>query len=144
MRNFFQNFSYRMQYFMQGRYGDDELNRVLSRTGLVLVLISLFSRLWWPLAYLSPVGFFLALVSIFRMFSRNIYKRQRENAKYNELVSPVRKKRNLYSNMMREKNTHSYYKCPNCKTYVRLRKPPKGKKIAVRCTKCQNEFIKRT
>ena len=144
MRNFFQNFAYRMQYFMQGRYGDDELNRILSRTGLVLVLISLFSRLWYPLAYLSPIGFLMALWSMFRMFSRNIYKRQRENARYNELVKPIRKKKNLYNNMFRERKTHVYYKCPNCKTYVRLKMPPKGKKIAVRCTKCYNEFIKRT
>ena len=144
MRNFLTNLAYKMQYFMQGRNGDDALNHFLSILGIVLIFLSFFGRLWAPLSLLTLVAMVVLLWSIFRMFSRNIYKRQRENDRFLNLFKPLRKKTNIYRNMWRERATYSYYKCPQCKSYVRLRKPPKGKKIAVRCSKCNNEFVKRT
>ena len=44
--------------------------------------------------------------------------------------------------MWRERKTHRYFKCPNCKTMVRV---PKGKgKIVITCTRCHHEIVKRT
>lgn len=144
MRNRLQNLAYRFSIFMQGRYGDDGLNHVLTRVGLVLVITSLFGRLWTPLGVLSVLGMLVMWLAIFRMFSRNISKRQKEYMTYLRLTSGIRKRINLWKTMFRERNTHRYYKCPKCKAHVRIRKPPKGKNIAVRCSKCGEEFVKRT
>lgn len=127
-----------------GRYGVDGLNRALTWLGLVLVVASTFGRFWAPLRYLSLAGLVVMWLAIFRMFSRNIARRQSEYMTYYRLTSGIRKKFNLWKSMFKERNTHKYYKCPKCKAHVRIRKPPKGKNIAVRCTKCGEEFIKRT
>ena len=144
MRNRLQNLAYRLRIFMQGRYGDDGLNHALTRVGIVLVIASLFGRLWAPLGLLSLVGMILIWLAVFRMFSKNISRRQKEFMTYWRLTSGIRKKFSLWKTIYAERKTYKYYKCPECKAYVRIRKPPKGKNIAVRCTKCGGEFIKHT
>lgn len=42
MRGFFDRISIRMQEFMQGRYGSDELNVFLLIAGIVLLLLQMF------------------------------------------------------------------------------------------------------
>ena len=58
----------RLEEFMQGRYGADEISRFIMAVTLVLLILNMFTRI--PLLYL------LALVFLgygyFRMFSRNI------------------------------------------------------------------------
>lgn len=140
MRNFLNGLSYKMRQFMIGRYGDDALNRFLSGCGMVCVVLSMFP--YFSYAYIGMVVCFGW--SLFRMFSKNAYKRSRENAVYLKIRDGIKKKFLLVRNMFRDRKTHEYYKCPNCKSYVRIIKPPKGKNIAVRCSKCYTEFTKRT
>ena len=140
MRNFITNLSYKFRRFMIGRYGDDALNHFLTSVGLVLLILSMFPGM--RLTYLMMVicyGW-----ALFRMFSKNIYKRSRENSVYLKMTDGIKKKASLIKNMYKDRKTHEYYKCPNCKSYVRIIKPPKGKNIAVRCSKCYTEFTKRT
>lgn len=125
---------------MQGRYGDDELNRVITAAGLVCVLASCIGIL----RFMSIPGMLLFGWSIFRMLSRNVYKRQLENRKFLSITGGIKRFFTLNKNRIRDRKTYAYYKCPTCKTYVRIKKPPKGKNIAVRCSKCGNEFTKRT
>ena len=140
MRNFLQNLSYKFQGFMQGRYGDDELNRCLVWVGLVFLILSCFS----PFRILSIFVFIIYIITIFRMFSKNMYKRSQENQKYLKLTGGIRKWFNTYKNMFKDRKEYKYYKCPTCKSFVRIKRPPKGKNIAVRCGQCGNEFTKRT
>ncbi len=144
MKNFLRDLGYRLNGFMQGRYGSDELNHGIFILALVSMVVSLFRRLLPALTYFSFLSTILLIVYIFRAFSRNIYKRTQENSAYLRLFSSFSKTVSRYKGMWRDRNTHKYYKCPVCKSYVRIRKPPKGKNIAVRCTKCHNEFTKRT
>ena len=78
----------RLLQFMAGRNGNDAFNRFLLVLILVLMLLSLFLP-----SGLSRITYFLTIVllgySYFRMFSRNIYKRQTENAWYWEKRSRV-------------------------------------------------------
>lgn len=140
MRGFLTNLSYRFREFMIGRYGDDALNRFLTGAGTACLILSMFPRLTY--AYLGMMICFGW--SLFRMFSKNAIKRNRENAAYLKISDGIKNKCLLIKGMFRDRKTHEYFKCPNCKTYVRIIKPPKGKNIAIRCSKCRSEFTRRT
>ena len=115
MKKWFSNLGYRIQYFMQGRYGYDELCRFLSVSALVLLLLS----------YIPYLGFFyivaltLLVWSCFRSFSKNIYKRQMERQKYLTIKNKIRSRFVLCRNIWRERKTHKYYRCLHCKATVR-------------------------
>ena len=68
----------KIQRFMIGRYGADELAKAQSIAALILLFLSMFSRLgifyWLAIA--------LMIYSTWRMFSKNISKRYAENQKY--------------------------------------------------------------
>lgn len=71
----------RMMRFMYGRNGVDEFGRAENIFILVLLVISLFVK-WLPL-YL--VCMLLIVHMYYRVFSKNIAKRQEENRKYTTL-----------------------------------------------------------
>ncbi|MDR1636465.1 MAG: hypothetical protein LBR93_03925, partial [Treponema sp.] len=57
----------KLERFMRGRYGQDELNRVLSVSALILCGISLITRD----LVLSSLSMILVILCLFRSFSRN-------------------------------------------------------------------------
>lgn len=127
----------RFNVFMQGRYGIDQLNSFLMIVCIGCFVISIFIQ--------SSIIVFVAyatwLIVIFRMFSKNIYARNRENEKYLNLFSPVSRFLELKL-MNRQDPSHKYFCCPNCKQKVRV---PKGHgKVIVTCPSCQTKFEKRT
>ena len=121
----------RFQRFMSGRYGQrDKLNSLLLWCSIiavvasVLVPVGLFSRI------LSVVAYLLMGYAMFRIFSRNTYKRYRENRRYLNFLTRIRDRK------------HRYSSCPRCKQSVRV---PKGKgKIQITCPKCGKEFIRKS
>lgn len=122
----FQRMRDSLQRFMLGRYGIDELNIFLLGLGMVLCLTGSFARhtLIYFLAYVP------LLLSVFRMFSRNIERRRAENAWLQRLLRRLRDR------------SHRYFHCPNCRQTVRV---PKGKgKISIRCPKCGQNFVKKS
>lgn len=140
MKRWLSNLDYRIQYFMAGRYGYDELCRFLSWSALVLILLSYIPYL----RFLYIVAFLLLIWACFRSFSKNIYKRRAERQKYLAARNRVIQEITLRRNIWRERKTHRYYKCSNCRAVVRIIKPEKGKTIAIRCPRCGQEMIKRT
>ena len=132
----------RFARFMAGRYGNDQLNRFLSVAGLVLALLAVIfarsglSTLFWLLA-LAAIAF-----TYLRLFSRNVYKRSDENAKYLRLkhrfVSYVRLKKEGWV----QRKDYKFFTCPACHTTLRV---PRNKgKINIVCRKCGNCFQGRT
>ena len=124
--------------FMYGRYGMDQLSRNLSLICLVLLVITMFSR--------SNVLYAIALAGIiytyFRVFSRNISKRSKENEKYLSLHYKVVGKINRIKYIIKDNKTHKIFKCPSCSQKIRV---PRGKgRISIKCPKCRIEFIKKT
>ncbi len=127
--------------FMAGRNGNDALNRFLLILGLVLLLLSMFlpsavGRLFYP--------FFLAalIFSYYRMFSRNLYKRQAENAWYwkkrNQVVGSFR----LLKERWVQRKDYCFFSCPSCRTTLRV---PKGRgKIKIVCRKCGTSFVRKS
>lgn len=125
--------------FMQGRYGVDQLNKCILGVALVCIVLSLFFRNR-GVDFFYLIGFALIIYGYFRMLSKNHQKRYAENQLYLKNTQGIRKWFASQKNMATQRKTHHIYKCPSCKQKIRV---PKGKgKIAVRCPKCQTEFIK--
>lgn len=122
-----------LQRFLYGRYGGDNLGRALMVGYLVLYLVGLFTH-WLPL---SLLGTALAVWCIFRMLSRNISARRRENDKYLALTAPLRswlRRRR----MIRTDKSHRYFKCPNCGQQLRV--PKVSGTIKITCRACGTVF----
>lgn len=134
MGNWFRNFTARLgmgfRHFMQGRYGTDKFNTAILVAGLIACLLSTFLRI--PLLNLLFTLFSYVCMgwAIFRMLSRNTYKRYEENRKYLRFLEQLKDK------------DHKYYACPRCRQTVRV---PRGKgKISITCPKCKEKFIKKS
>lgn len=128
---------YKFANFMRGRYGQDALNQALIYACCGLFLISFFIRN----KYVVLAADVLWLTSLFRMFSKNIYKRQEENNAYLKLIEPMTKQVTVMKKQKADP-MNRYYRCPTCSQIVRV---PKGRgKIEIRCPKCQSRFEKRT
>lgn len=130
MKKLGQRFSVAFRRFMTGRYGTDKLNTLLLGLGLASCLIGAFMGNDTLSLIFSFLAYGFMLLSLFRCFSRNTYKRYRENRKYMLLLERIRDRK------------HRYFACPRCRQTVRV---PKGKgKIAITCPKCKEKFTKKT
>lgn len=141
MKKYFNNLNYKIQGFMQGRYGNDELSRFISIIAFIFLLLACFIP---KAGLLSFVGLLLFIWSWFRTLSKNTGKRRLERDKYLTIREKITQKFNLVKNKWRDRKTHRYYKCPNCKVTIRIPKPGKHKTIGITCPKCKKEFTKRT
>ncbi len=117
--------------FMIGRYGSDKLNIYLLGAGIVLMLLgSIFGGKVPLMSWCSLLSYVPLFWCIFRMYSRNIEARRRENAAFVNFFNHLKDKE------------HRYFRCPRCHQTVRV---PRGRgKINIRCPKCSERFIKTT
>ena len=118
--------------FMMGRYGADQLGRALLWAYLALALGGIFFD---PLHFVALV---LVAWMFFRMFSKNIYKRQLENQKYLRFSGKVKGWLSLQKKKLADRKTHRYRTCPYCKATLRL--PNKKGTHTVCCPKCKKDF----
>lgn len=128
----------KFQRFMQGRYGADELSKAQNVVALVLLVISIFTRMgifyWLAIA--------LIIYETFRMFSKNISKRYQENQQYLNYRYKLTVKIDRYKKRFQQRKIYRFYKCPQCKQTVRV---PRGRgKICITCPKCRTEFVKKS
>ena len=127
----------KMQQFMYGRNGADDLSRVSLWIALILMIIAIFSN---NIVYL--IGMIFLFYSIFRMYSRNIGARRAENDKFLYFCSQTGSSFRRFCARMADRRTHRIFRCPNCRQKIRV---PKGKgNIMIRCPKCGIEFRKHT
>ncbi len=131
-------FRERMIRFFYGRNGSDALGNFLMILALILMVVGIFANLWWLDLILSLSALGLLIASYARMFSRNIVRRRRENAAFLRLLAPFRKGANLRKSKWRDRKTHIYKKCPQCKNTLRL--PKEKGKHTVCCPCCHNRF----
>ena len=123
--------------FMQGRYGIDQLNSFLMIVCVICFIVNMFIGS----IILTFIAYGTWLFVIFRMFSKNIYARSRENDKYLNFFSPLSRWLKLKL-MSKQDPSNKYFSCPKCKQMVRV---PKGHgTVVVTCPNCQNKFEKRT
>ena len=121
--------------FLYGRYGNDTLNKVLTAIYLIWLIVFTVVDVLVKSIIFSIIGWIISLALffwvIFRMMSRNIYARRRENDKFCGFFK-------LRRNKFRDRKTHVYRKCKSCKAVLRLPKA-KGKHFVV-CPKCKSRF----
>jgi DNA-directed RNA polymerase subunit RPC12/RpoP len=121
--------------FMQGRYGSDALTLFLMCVGIGLNIVSMF------VPFVSFLALAIFAFAVWRMLSRNIYARQKENAAY---LRGWQRVKSFFSGLgpRADAKTHKHYKCPECRQEVRV---PKGKgKILITCPRCGKKFEKKT
>lgn len=133
-----ENFKNKIARFMYGRYGMDQLSRLIMYITFALLIITLFIH--------SSILYIVALAGIiytyYRAFSRNISKRYSENEAYLKFKYKIIGKFNNFKFRMKDRKTHVIFKCPNCSQKIRV---PRGKgNISIKCPKCRIEFTKKT
>lgn len=130
-------FLYRIKNFMLGRYGFDQLS-------LALFILSLFFNVLYrfiPIRILLLVSYAAFIFTVYRICSKDIYRRQKENqwflVKYSFLTSEFKFRKEIFDN----RKEYKYLKCPSCKHWLRV---PRGKgMIEICCRNCNNRFIKK-
>ncbi len=123
----FQRIGGALRRMMEGRNGVDTLAWTECLVGLALNLIGTFTKL--------PVFVFLAyiplILAILRIFSRDTARRYAENEKFRQFFARIKGRKD-----------YCYFKCPACKTRVRV---PRGKgKIKITCPSCRETFVKKS
>lgn len=135
----FDGFRYRFARLFMGRNGADTLYYVF----FVLSLISVFlCGLFQESPVLLLLFFCLYTLffgyALFRLFSRNLTKRRRENEAFRRffgiLFLPFRR---LFLRL-RDRRTHVFRRCPHCRATLRLLRIPGSH--TVRCPKCREAF----
>lgn len=138
MKKWFQNLGSKMQSFMYGRYGYDELSRTVSIVAMILAILALVP----DLGFLSVIALIAWTWILIRSFSKNLSKRQRERSAYLQFTGRITNWFNVKKRAWAERKTHCYFKCPSCKKTLRV---PKGKgKIKITCPECKAQITKKT
>lgn len=121
---------YKLQRFMYGRYGIDELYKFLFKTYIGLIILNLFINN----TILSLLELIIVIIMIYRTLSKNINKRKQENIIFIEIKKQVLKpfiniKRNILD------KDYIYKKCSKCKKTLKL---PIPFERGIKHTKCPN------
>ena len=126
-----------------GRNGIDGFSIFL----IALAWIFMLSK--WTLI----IAIALIVYALFRCFSKNVSKRRAEQWKFQNCIFAIgrffsqntvgiRKFFSFQSLKWKNRKTTVYFKCPKCKKVLSL---PRNKgKLAVTCTVCSHEFVKKT
>ena len=134
--NWFRNFKDQINKFMYGRYGVDELSMALMILSIVLGIVLEF--LPGLFKFLIILSYIPIVISLYRIFSKNIFIRQKEYYRYLSFKNSIFSKLKKYQKRIKDSKTHKYFKCPNCHQELRV---PKGNgKITITCPKCKTSF----
>ena len=130
--------------FMYGRNGMDQLNRALLVAYLVVWMLRMltaasihgpFYLVWDVLEWV------LFILIMFRMFSKNLYRRREENQKWVNWWWKV-KSAGAGARARHADKDHKYFTCKNCKAICRV---PVGKgTILITCPKCGAQIHAKT
>lgn len=111
---------------MAGRYGLDKLYYILFGVLAVFLFLGALVSPWFYVP-----AWAVLIWSIFRVFSKNITKRKRENDK---VVGFFLRQ----AHRVRDRKTKRYRKCPHCRVVLKL--PYQKGRHMVRCPQCGNQF----
>ena len=120
--------------FMYGRYGIDDLYNFLFKIYLILFILNFFINSY-ILRYLEIV---IVIIIFYRFFSKKIYKRKIENKKYLDIKNKIEKILNCRKTKF--KDGYIYKRCPKCKKLLKFPLPYNRGFKSVICPKCNKKF----
>ena len=129
--------------FMYGRNGYDAFSQFLLLAAIVLMILTWIFSWMPPLSALFQLAEWVVLIyCIWRVMSRNIYKRQQENAKYYEKRQVAMRWLRSVKDRWQQRKDYKFFRCPSCHALLRV---PKGKgKLVLTCRKCGNRFERKS
>ena len=138
-------FREKLAQFMYGRRGMDQLSVFLVIVALVLTVLYSFIASVIP----AVVGTIIRVLSLlimvwvlYRMFSRDIYRRSRENDWYLKRWNAVKRWFRSLKDRWTMRRDYKFFRCPSCHTLLRV---PRGKgKIQLTCRKCGSRFERKS
>lgn len=139
----FEKFARKMQSFMVGRNGVDSLGRAVVFLAFAFIILSLVVPEPTVRAVFSWLAFASLVYCYFRMFSKNIAKRYKENCAWERFArkwgGPFKGRAKQASTWWKYRKTHRVFRCAQCGQSLRV---PKGKgKVKVTCPKCKSSFV---
>ncbi len=128
----------RLRLFFYGRNGIDSLGKFSMAIYLIVAIINVFVRNLSARYSLIIVQWIILAVIVFRMLSKNIYARQKENQAFERAFQKFKPSITLLGERIKNIGAKRYRTCPNCKAVSRL--PIKRGKHFVKCPKCNIPF----
>ncbi len=128
----------KLQQFMYGRYGLDDLGKFLFKIYFILLIINIFVKSY----ILTIIEFLIVVIVLYRFISKDIYKRSNEIVVYRKIKKKILKPFLNIKRNFKDKD-HVYKKCHHCKTTLKLPLPNKRGIKKVKCTNCKkrNKFL---
>ncbi len=123
----------KMNRFMYGRYGADQLFYALI---ILYAVFAILARIFSDILIIFGIAAFIW--SLYRYFSKNIYKRREENRKFLAIWQKVKNYFAYLRDRIKDRKVCRYRRCKYCKAIVRL--PIKKGKHSVKCPRCQKSF----
>ena len=141
MMGILQRWKAMLQSMMTGRNGADQLSRAMMWLGIGLLALAMFTASY----ALNVISMAVYVLAGFRMLSRNLAKRRAENRLYLTKTMQLRAKtKNIQKAVahrrarFKNRKQYRYFKCPNCKSWLRL---PRGAgQVKVTCGNCKHQF----
>lgn len=128
----------RLMEWLRGRQGPDDLAVFSVNLAIVIVLVNVFARTGW----LGWVGLALVAYAMFRIQSRNLGARARENEAFLRALGPARPWVQNPRAAWAELRAYKHVRCSSCRQRVRV---PRGKgRLRVTCPRCKTKFEVRT
>ena len=124
----------RIYNFLYGRYGIDDLYRFNLVVYLILFIINIFLNSM----ILFGIEVLVIIWTFYRLLSKNIQQRKKENRFYLGIRNDIKKYFELIGRKWKDRNTHMYKKCIHCKIVLRL--PLKKGIHTVKCPNCKKRF----
>lgn len=150
-KDFMGKFKEKLYRFMYGRYGADELYNFLTYFNIILIITDLIVVAFIPEGVAKAIislSFSILIVGIFvweffRMMSKNIAKRRRENERYLKIKRSV--KRFFSGNTSKGTKTFNrddavyvFRDCTWCSSTLRLQRREGRHKV--KCPRCSRSF----
>ena len=124
----------RLMEWLRGRQGPDDLAVFSVNLAIVIVLVNVFARTGW----LGWVGLALVAYAMFRIQSRNLGARARENEAFLRALGPARPWVQNPGAAWAELRAYKHVRCSSCRQRVRV---PRGKgRLRVTCPRCKTKF----
>lgn len=126
-----EHFKWKLEKFMKGRTGPDELGRDIGVVSIIIYFLSIIGKNL-VLYVLALCGMFYC---IFRMLSSKVKKRRQENWRYKGKIQMWRFKFDQHK-------VYRIFKCKGCRRRIRV---PRGKgKVEITCPLCGKKIIRHT